>query len=95
MIESFKIWLEEMGLADPGFADQGSPKIKNRKLNNKYKIPNVPTYGFERDRSMGTKAVEARQVGAVETPRKKRVAGLPKYTFDVTQAASTRLDPGS
>jgi len=92
MIESFRSWLEDVGLADPNIADPGAPKIKNKKIHDKYKIPNVPTYSFERGVGMARKTVEARQVGQIDI-RKKR-AGVPKYTYDVTQAASTKLDPG-
>ncbi len=53
----FKKWLEaaELGLADAGFVEPGSPKIKNKKLSNKYKIPDVPTYNYERDRGVATR----------------------------------------
>lgn len=95
MMESFKVWLEELGLADAGATDQGAPKIKNKKVHDKYKIPSVPTYSFEKDRSMASKTVEARQVGEADTPKKKKTFGLPKYTYDVTHTTSTRLDPGS
>ncbi len=53
----FKRWLEtaELGLGDAGFMDPGPPKIKNKTLRNKYKIPGVPTYSYERDRGVATK----------------------------------------
>ena len=54
-MDSFKVWLEELGLADPGFTGTGKPKVKNTKLRNRYELPDVPTYTYERDRGVATK----------------------------------------
>jgi len=99
MIESFKRWVEgsEAGLADAGFVDQGRPRIKNKKIHDKYRIPAIPAYDFEKDRGMATKTVEGKApLGDLGTyPKKNKTLGIPKYKFDVTQVTGTRLDPGS
>lgn len=95
MIESFKIW--EAGLADRGFVDAGRPLIKNKKINNKYRIPNIPTYSFEKDRGIATKAVEGKlpPLGNLASGLKRDSRkDLPIYKYDVVKTANTKLDPG-
>ena len=94
MMESFKVW--ESGLADPNLVDFGPPRIKNRKIHDKYKIPNIPTYSFEKDRGIASKAVESKlPLGNLGSKLKKDSRlDLPQYKYDVVKTANTRLDPG-
>lgn len=95
MIESFKIW--EAGLADKDFTDAGRPQIKNKKIINRYKIPNIPTYSFEKDRGIATKAVEGKlpPLGNLASGlRKDSRKDLPIYKYDVVKTAGTKLDSG-
>lgn len=95
MMESFKIW--EAGLADDGFTDPGRPLIKNKKLINRYRIPNIPTYSFEKDRGMASKAVEGKlpPLGNLASGLKRDSRkDLPIYKYDVVKTANTKLDPG-
>jgi len=55
----FVEWLkmrEAAGLADADVKDPGKPlKPKKRIIKNRYEIPDVPTFSFERDRGVATK----------------------------------------
>lgn len=75
----FKYWLEELGLGDITKMDNPI-RFKQGILRNKHKLPQVPTYSWERGNSIAKKTVESE---------------VPKYRFDITQRTGTRLDPGS
>lgn len=62
MIESFRYWMEEIGLADPGVTDRGRPKLKNKSVPYKYGIPQIPNISvkrYEMEPGMARKTAEA------------------------------------